>query len=735
MKYFLILIFGLMIFITMSSVHSVTWIINSTADAGIVNITGSSGNKNTLSSVFNTTPTAFHLIQLNGTWGGTNTVLGYSWNTTQWVSNSSVKNGIPSLGTDSPTIATFTDSGNTFFLFTNNSATYVYLWNGSQWVRNTTYEAGISTQTVEKYWAGWNYNGNTFLLEGTDYGIQKLYGWKWNGSKWLGNSTVNCTSSAYTDEAQPTVWYNPMISTWWLITGNASAGANGYTGYQWNSTCWVKNATINSGLTLGVSYEAPLFFTPNELVNDTYLIVGEGYVGTTEQTYGFSLDKNAYAPNVPTLNSPINGSVGNPTNTILRATCNDNDSAILTYKFYSSTNTLLCTNASITNNTLVNCTWSGLTAGTNYGWYVNCSDTGLTTKSAVNNFTINRISTLVAFNTTPTAPTDNDDLNFNITCIDSDVGQTLTGYVSIYNGSTLYWSNSTNITNNTNTLIITLPNSITSVNETWKGQYSCGDGLTNVSSVNVTCYQESLDTSNQTGIDGNTSLFVNNGDCGLQYNGNYTLWVNDSSAWATPTLFNDGNWTSYATSGINKDSFITENVTYPNVLLNTLVKTIWSIKTEYDTTIMNATIPADCLSQPILQLKYFFINMVSRNTTCWNGTHYKPLNNSNAYGVNFVFEDSINWTIATNTNSSVNISYAPPPADTCIYTSGNWALNCNDNCTFSTTQTIDGNITISGNGIMNFLNNSIWKFNSTNQYVSINKGCTINIFKGGGWNT
>ena len=77
-----------------------------------------------------------------------------------------------------------------------------------------------------------------------------------------------------------------------------------------------------------------------------------------------------------------------------------------------------------------------------------------------------------------------------------------------------------------------------------------------------------------------------------------------------------------------------------------------------------------------------------------------------------------------------------PPLDTCTYSSGNWALNCADNCIFTGTQTIAGknNITITGTGSLTFNNGGKWSFTGTSQYITIASGCTLNINTGGGWN-
>ena len=92
----------------------------------------------------------------------------------------------------------------------------------------------------------------------------------------------------------------------------------------------------------------------------------------------------------------------------------------------------------------------------------------------------------------------------------------------------------------------------------------------------------------------------------------------------------------------------------------------------------------------------------------------------------------------TQYNSTLNREYTVnASANSCTYGTGNWALNCSDNCNFSTSQTITGNnnVTIKGSGNLTFNSGGKWIFNGTSQYIFINSGCTLNINSGGGWNS
>jgi hypothetical protein len=76
-------------------------------------------------------------------------------------------------------------------------------------------------------------------------------------------------------------------------------------------------------------------------------------------------------------------------------------------------------------------------------------------------------------------------------------------------------------------------------------------------------------------------------------------------------------------------------------------------------------------------------------------------------------------------------------SNSCTYSgTGNWALNCADNCNFTSTTTIPStnNVTISGTGTLNFASGGKWIFSGSNQFVKIFTGCALNIYSGGGWN-
>ena len=113
-------------------------------------------------------------------------------------------------------------------------------------------------------------------------------------------------------------------------------------------------------------------------------------------------------------------------------------------------------------------------------------------------------------------------------------------------------------------------------------------------------------------------------------------------------------------------------------------------------------------------------------------------NNTNIYAGNMYNNMYQKFTSSVGTNPLyLTIMWYNPPTvsvnDTCtVPVSGNWAITCSDNCTFSVDQIIPANVTISGNGIITLNANFSWR--GSGQYLFVNSGCELDINRGGGFN-
>ena len=85
----------------------------------------------------------------------------------------------------------------------------------------------------------------------------------------------------------------------------------------------------------------------------------------------------------------------------------------------------------------------------------------------------------------------------------------------------------------------------------------------------------------------------------------------------------------------------------------------------------------------------FFISLISLASP-YTAPTYDAVNFSLCTGYTAPTYDSINFTLGES-DSCIT--------DSCTYTSGNWAINCNDNCSISSPVDVGGNnITIIGTG-------------------------------------
>lgn len=188
----------------------------------------------------------------------------------------------------------------------------------------------------------------------------------------------------------------------------------------------------------------------------------------------------------------INHSLGNNTNVTF---INALDDSVLT------------TNNNVANGTTTGYSWS-VSEG-NYSWYVNVSDAeGYKKTSDTWYFRINHKPSLVLYDTNPDISYTTNNLLFNITCTDANGGDTITGYVNTYKDGVLYNSNSSTVTNNTETLLFTLPSANTTKNEVWTGEYYCGDGMENTTKQNNSVTIRNTPPTTPTGLSLNITIKV-----------------------------------------------------------------------------------------------------------------------------------------------------------------------------------------------------------------------------------
>jgi YD repeat-containing protein len=176
-------------------------------------------------------------------------------------------------------------------------------------------------------------------------------------------------------------------------------------------------------------------------------------------------------------------------------------------------------------------------------------------------------------------------------------------------------------------------------------------------------------------------------------------------SYVTPTGGGDTTYPIFSNYSDNNGTLLNSGIGYFNVTVLNTNGTVWL-------NINGTNLTATNLTDGIFNVSYNFTQGKVYTYTWWaygNGTS-KNLNNSGLRS----------YTV----NSSVT--------DTCTSpVSGNWAITCADNCTWNANQVIPANVTITGNGVLTL--NKNFTFSNLGSYMFINKGCQLNINKGGGF--
>ena len=214
------------------------------------------------------------------------------------------------------------------------------------------------------------------------------------------------------------------------------------------------------------------------------------------------------------------------------------------------------------------------------------------------------------------------------------------------------------------------------------------------------CYQESANTSNQTGIDGN---------CGLNYSGSYSNNTDVNNITHTSWWY-DGNWNTLTASG---SAFY---VNYSKPVGVSSIGNIWQYKD--GTARYNVTIPSSCMSfdNNILMLEHDYSTTPSHGAGCWNGTTWILMGVQSNNG--YMYEEAMWWNIGTSisgTSNQTSWNYTFSSPGTYL-----WNVNTCDqagNCAFNST---NYTITIPSSNINITLNSPVDNYNSSISSLSTN---------------
>jgi len=161
------------------------------------------------------------------------------------------------------------------------------------------------------------------------------------------------------------------------------------------------------------------------------------------------------------------------------------------------------------------------------------------------------------------------------------------------------------------------------------------------------CYQESANTTNQTGVDGS---------CGLSYGGSYLCSGTWGSGYPCPNV-SDGNWSTYGrASSPVAHTYLYINYTKPTGALNS---SLWKVAGGSVPTVTNLSINSNCWNQNPLQFQGDGAGPIY-TWRCWNGTQW--FNLTNAASSNQLWEEAMWWNVSAG-DTTYKISDLPPTMD------------------------------------------------------------------------
>jgi len=122
------------------------------------------------------------------------TFFGFQWNGTSWVQNTSLISGLGDIGGYSTPSIVYNFSGNNKWTMISGEYNGVFVgfqWNGTSWVSNTSLVSGLIDVGYNAYPSLlFNFSGTSDwkLISGNDEGI--FYGFQWNGTSWVQNTSI-----------------------------------------------------------------------------------------------------------------------------------------------------------------------------------------------------------------------------------------------------------------------------------------------------------------------------------------------------------------------------------------------------------------------------------------------------------------------------------------------------------------------------------------------------------------
>ena len=198
---------------------------------------------------------------------------GFSWNGTDWVSNSTIITGLTDVGQyATPDILIM---GDTINLIVGQATGLLYVFSLNvttmTWAANSSLRNGINTWDVGSYaMPAVLDNSSRFMVSNSD-GL--IYGASWNGNAWAPTASLWEGLVDYGDNLVTIMdfYYN---NEQYLITFNGASGFKNFNASIWNGTQWLNDTSVVEGidtLTTNGFYEGNIF----EINGTNYMLIAE----------------------------------------------------------------------------------------------------------------------------------------------------------------------------------------------------------------------------------------------------------------------------------------------------------------------------------------------------------------------------------------------------------------------------------------------------------------------------
>jgi len=256
----LILFFSLFV----SSVSADPWVINDTWNNGL-----SAAGGGAFPEVFYTNDR--WQVVVTSTEGSTiPRKYGYYWLDSTWVSESSIKNGLPDISVWLKTSIFYHDG--MWKLITGEywEAYHGYYWNGTSWVEDSSIVAGLPSSGTEQRCAPEIfYHDDTWkMIVGLYSGGFTSFYWDEDSDVWIFDGSISAGLGDIGDNSVPAVYEE--FGTLYLISGR---GDGNWNGFRWTGTSWVSDSTIITGLHDVSNYGSPSIFN---VAGTWKMLVGNG---------------------------------------------------------------------------------------------------------------------------------------------------------------------------------------------------------------------------------------------------------------------------------------------------------------------------------------------------------------------------------------------------------------------------------------------------------------------------